>query len=345
MNPSGTAQGMPSLTVTVALDATNVHTNRIAAGSDNNGNQSGGVAGTTLQYDVANRVFEVNGSSYYGYDSDNRRIFYRNASGGEAIWLYGADGRKLTSYTMTFQTVSGVAEIEMNPAPNYGNVYFTGMLVAAEGGGVTTDRIGSVRTGPGVLSFQSYPYGVEYATTANDREKYATYTRDSLTGLDYAMNRYYWSQWGRFLSPDPSGASISFGNPQSWNGYVYGGGDPANSNDPSGLSGLNPDPPPGEPGWGGIGPGFGINPGGGGWGFGFGGGSGCYDLPDPGNWYDGGNGLPPGAFGPRPPGGGQGFLPFGGVFRGGGGGSGPPAPCNSPILQPPNTFLYSHMRN
>jgi len=71
--------------------------------------------------------------------------------------------------------------------------------------------------------------------TANDREKYATYTRDSATGLDYAMNRYYASQWGRYLSPDPSSKSIKPGNPQSWNRYPYVDGDPANHTDPSGL--------------------------------------------------------------------------------------------------------------
>jgi RHS repeat-associated protein len=58
---------------------------------------------------------------------------------------------------------------------------------------------------------------VEYTVTANDREKYATYTRDSLTGFDYAMNRYYASQWGRFLSPDPYGSSVKLGSPQTWN--------------------------------------------------------------------------------------------------------------------------------
>jgi RHS repeat-associated protein len=76
---------------------------------------------------------------------------------------------------------------------------------------------------------------VEYSATANDTEKYATYTRDSLTGLDYAVNRYYSSIWGRFLSPDPYGASARVLNPQSWNRYAYTIGDPMNSGDPSGL--------------------------------------------------------------------------------------------------------------
>jgi RHS repeat-associated protein len=224
------------------------------------------------------------------------------------------------------------------------NVYFLGKLIYAEGNSVTTDRLGSVRSGgPGGLGYQAeYPYGVEYTATANDREKYATYTRDSVTGLDYAMNRYYSSQWGRFLSPDSSGANISLVNPQSWHGYAYVGGDPANSNDPSGLIGLPPDGPPGDPG--GSGPGFGINPGGGGWGFGFGGGSGCDGLPDPGNWYDGGSGLAPWTFGPLPPWCGQGFLPWGWGGSGAGGGTGgPPAPCNSAIMQPQYLSIFAQM--
>jgi RHS repeat-associated protein len=77
---------------------------------------------------------------------------------------------------------------------------------------------------------------VEYTATANDMEKYATYTRDTLTGLDYAVNRYYSSIWGRFISPDPSGANaVDVQNPTSWNIYAYVNGDPVNFNDPDGL--------------------------------------------------------------------------------------------------------------
>jgi RHS repeat-associated protein len=76
---------------------------------------------------------------------------------------------------------------------------------------------------------------VEYTATANDMEKYATYTRDTLTGLDYAVNRYYSSIWGRFLSPDPYAGSARLSNPQSWNRYGYVSGDPVSGNDPSGL--------------------------------------------------------------------------------------------------------------
>jgi RHS repeat-associated protein len=239
MHPTGTT-GAPSLSLTVALDANNVPTNRINATGvtyDNNGNQTLGFGNLSLTYDAANRVTAVGGSqtAAYAYDSDNRRIYSRNASGSETIYFYGVDGKKLATYAYAIITSNGNPEVQLTQQSE--NVYFLGKLIAAEGNSVQTGRLGSVRSGgPRNLGYQAqYPYGVEYSLTANDREKYATYTRDSATGLDYAMNRYYSSQWGRFLSPDPSGASIAPGNPQSWNRYVYVSGDPANHADPTGL--------------------------------------------------------------------------------------------------------------
>jgi RHS repeat-associated protein len=224
--------------VNVALDANNVPTNRIAAQGvmyDNNGNQTQGF-GLAMTYDVANRLSAVgNGTfSYYAYDSDNRRIYSRNASGSETIYFYGADGMRIATYTYTMITYNGNAEIQLTQQSQ--NVYFLGKPISAEGNLVSTDRLGSVRSGgPGGLGYQAqYPYGVEYSLTANDREKYATYTRDSATGFDYATNRYYASQWGRFLSPDPYVNSAGLGDPGSWNRYAYTGGDPINRSDPTG---------------------------------------------------------------------------------------------------------------
>ena len=41
------------------------------------------------------------------------------------------------------------------------------------------------------------------ANPANDQERFATYTRDSATGLDYAYQRHYRTSNGRFLTPGP----------------------------------------------------------------------------------------------------------------------------------------------
>jgi len=240
MNPTG---GAPTLSVSVALDQNNVPNNRITASGvsyDNNGNLTLGFGNIGPEYDAANRVSQVwmNGqpNTYYGYDPDNHRVYSGGTGhGADTIYLYGVDGKKLATYTTTFTGSYPLYKMQLNCQSN--NVYFGGRLVSAEGNSVRTDRLDSVRSGgPGGLGYQAqYPYGVEYTTTANDREKYATYTRDSLTGFDYAVNRYYSSQWGRFLSPDPQSRSVDPGNPQTWNRYSYVENDPTNISDPTGL--------------------------------------------------------------------------------------------------------------
>ncbi len=96
-----------------------------------------------------------------------------------------------------------------------------------------TDRLGSVG--------KYFPYGEERpSATGGDVEKFATYFRDGATGLDYAVNRYYDSGTGRFLTADPYRASAAVADPQSWNRYSYTGSDPVNYFDPAGLERLFP---------------------------------------------------------------------------------------------------------
>jgi len=91
------------------------------------------------------------------------------------------------------------------------------------------------------VKLRYYPYGQEVGTaTANDVSKFGTYTRDSGSGLDYAMNRYYMSTWGRFTTADPYRASGRPGDPGSWNRYSYVQGDPVNYYDPLGLQLAGP---------------------------------------------------------------------------------------------------------
>jgi RHS repeat-associated protein len=87
------------------------------------------------------------------------------------------------------------------------------------------------------------PFGVELRPVSNARDNTHWYTgheRDGnsadpgKTGLDYMHFRYYGSNFGRFLSPDPvSGTPES---PQSWNLYTYVGNNPIDRVDPDGKS-------------------------------------------------------------------------------------------------------------
>lgn len=81
----------------------------------------------------------------------------------------------------------------------------------------------------------------------NDQVKFATYTRDAVSGLDYAVNRHYAYNSSRFLSPDPNAGSGGPTLPQSWNRYSYVQGDPINNFDRWGLDDqpVNAPPTPG----------------------------------------------------------------------------------------------------
>ncbi|MEW5980537.1 MAG: RHS repeat-associated core domain-containing protein [Acidobacteriota bacterium] len=136
------------------------------------------------------------------------------------------------------------------------NLYFAGRLIRTRESrsapvvdlAIVSDRLSSVRvrrdlqTGA-VTNLAYYPFGEERAATSQNFDKFATYYRDASTGLDYARNRYYSSQWARFLSADPFGGSGKLSLPQSFNRYTYTANDPTNYNDPSGLDRC----PPGDP--------------------------------------------------------------------------------------------------
>src|SRR6202040_4070459 len=82
------------------------------------------------------------------------------------------------------------------------NVYFGGKLIQVNRVLVATDRLGSVRANSSGERMSYYPYGEEKTATADGREKFGTYFRDSTT-QDYADQRYYAPGSGRFNTPDP----------------------------------------------------------------------------------------------------------------------------------------------
>jgi RHS repeat-associated protein len=117
----------------------------------------------------------------------------------------------------------------------------------------TFDRLGSAKYNQNNAAQSFYPYGEDRGTVEpNDSLKFATYTRDAATGLDYADQRYYANNFGRMTSPDPYEASAGPKDPKSWNRYSYTRGDPVNRYDPAGLDDCDPDdpcepPPPPDP--------------------------------------------------------------------------------------------------
>ena len=106
------------------------------------------------------------------------------------------------------------------------NYYFGGKLIKNSTGWVSPDRLGSIG--------KYFPYGQERPSATQDgTEKFATYFRDSETGLDYADQRYHQPGMGRFMTPDRVTGTPK--DPASWNKYAYTEGDPINGIDPEGL--------------------------------------------------------------------------------------------------------------
>jgi len=181
------------------------------------------IPGLPMSYDIDNRL-ACAGSECYSYDADNRRVWKGT---GNQLYFYGVDGRRMGTYQVYLVGYSlSIQETDRN-------LYFAGRLIASGGKWVATDRLGSVVKRE-TERLRYFPWGEEQVTTTQNRDKFGTYYRDS-TGLDYAMNRYYASQHGRFLTPDPYRSPSAVRNPIEWNRYLYVIADPVNLIDPWGL--------------------------------------------------------------------------------------------------------------
>jgi len=246
----------------------NGNTNRISSSGysyDVNGNMTQmpkGSGSMTMDYDLSNRLSGVShpdGTEQYRYAPDNRRVwrsagrtacYASRGDGGEGYWsgygegateqviFYSPGGQKIGAYCLSF---SGNMQYFAVSASEE-NVYYGRRLAAKRlialsinSGTVsdfTADRLQSKGNGSNY-----YPYGESKTSTAgDDREGFATYTRDEKSGLDYADQRWYASGVGRFGSVDPLQSSMSIADPKSANRYTYVRGNPTNNVDPEGLA-------------------------------------------------------------------------------------------------------------
>jgi RHS repeat-associated protein len=212
-------------------------TNRpVGQSFDLNGNAQVGT------WDIENRLVSqtLDGQAIqWGYDHNGKRVMRYETVNGQpkyTFYIYGLSGEKLAQISCTYDAWRCSTGIASDI-----NEYFGGRLIARDGQAIVTDRLGSVRatkTGGGTWTQTNYyAWGEEKSPVSPDgKTKYATYTRDStLSGQDYADQRYYSMNMGRFFSPDPSG-SVDLNKPTSWNQYAYTSADPVNFNDRRGLN-------------------------------------------------------------------------------------------------------------
>jgi len=191
------------------------------------------------------------------YDGENRMTGF-TGNGGTGAYTYDGNGLRVvkalqggTTTVSIFVGSTVIAEYDNGAAPaspsreyiyNGAGGDTTGLL-AMISSGVTTyyhqDHL-SVRlttNGSGTIVTQEghFPFGeLWYQSGSSNKWVFTSYDRDSESGFDYSLARYYDSRTGTFCSADPLAGSP--GDPQSWNRYPYGRNDPIDVTDPSGKS-------------------------------------------------------------------------------------------------------------
>jgi RHS repeat-associated protein len=195
------------------------------------------------------------GNNTLVYDAENCLISSTNSFNGTSTYTCDARGvrvkKVLQDGTRTWYVFAGgkdIAEYDNGPFPSLPSreyIYAGSQLVATiQGTNITyhqsdhlSVRVTTDASGNKIGEQGHYPYGETwYTSNTTSKFIFTSYERDSESGNDYAMARYYINRFGRFSCADPLLGRPS--DPQSWNRYAYARNDPVNITDPSGQSWL-----------------------------------------------------------------------------------------------------------
>jgi RHS repeat-associated protein len=183
-------------------------------------------------YDAENRLVSVDSgaTAQYSYDHKNQRV--KKTSGGTTVRYVWQDSHVIAEYNGGSNTLlaeyiySGdrmVAKVESGTT-NYFLSDPLGLRLMLDGGGSVVGKQGRL------------PFGEDFAETGiQEKHHFTTYERDIETGKDYAVNRIYSPNIGRFIQRDPYKGGCDSNNPQKLSRYSYVENDPMNKVDPLGL--------------------------------------------------------------------------------------------------------------
>jgi RHS repeat-associated protein len=197
--------------------------------------------GTRYTYDAENRISSVSGFTYV-YDADGNRVLKTNG---------GTTPATGTLYWHMSPEIVAESDLFGNLQSEY--LFFAGERVARKdfpGNAVSyyfsdhlkTASVVSDATGSNIKSESDYyPWGGElpFANADSNHYKFGGHERDSETGLDYMLARYYSNPLGRFLTPDWAAKPVAvpyavLGDPQTLNLYTYVRNIPTTRMDPDG---------------------------------------------------------------------------------------------------------------
>jgi RHS repeat-associated protein len=204
--------------------------------------------GTTYAYDANGNMTNDNLNTIV-YDAENHATS-SGGSLGSGSYTYDGNGvrvKKVSGSTTTVYIFSGskvIAEYDNSAppsAPSREYVYGGSALLAKIDSSGTkyyhqdhlSNRLVTDSSGNTYTQMGQFPFGDPWYNASNDKLYFTTYERDSESGNDYAMARYYVWRGGRFLSLDQLAGSTE--DPQTLNRYVYVLNDPITLVDPTGM--------------------------------------------------------------------------------------------------------------
>ncbi|MBI3658118.1 MAG: hypothetical protein HY232_17080, partial [Acidobacteria bacterium] len=179
---------------------------------------------TGYGYDLNGNLTNAPSSTVYAYDLGNRLTSVTVGATVQGSYTYNGMGLRIsktvgTTQTFYFHTQVGLLGEYQRPAgttqvPSITKeyVYRGRQALATIASGAWTynhmDRLGSTRKLTDgnrnvIITRDYYPFGEESASTSNNEKKFTGYYRDQESNLDYALNRYYRSDLGRFMATDP----------------------------------------------------------------------------------------------------------------------------------------------
>jgi len=208
-----------------------------------------------FSYDAAGNMIAETGRTYQ-YDAENRMKTVNNGAIG--TYTYDADGRRVrkvagsTTTDYIYDLAGSVVAEKQGSTWTVGYIYLNGQLTAQYDNTlnpattlfVHKDHLGSTRLMTRLDrtvydSLDYLPYGEQVAGDTGSTHKFTGNERDSETGLDYFLARYYSSTLGRFTGADPIFISDQqVANPQLWNLYSYAANNPLRFIDPTGMTSV-----------------------------------------------------------------------------------------------------------
>ncbi|MGB6131718.1 MAG: RHS repeat-associated core domain-containing protein [Acidobacteriaceae bacterium] len=196
-----------------------------------------------LVYDGENRmVSDPAAGTGYLYDGTGTRVAKCepdcSSLSSSTAYIY-ADSQNIAEYQNGTGAGSPAAEFVYSAA-----VPGSGLLASIISGATTyfqddqlSWRVSTNGSGQVLGQQGTYPFGDSWYSSNGNEFVFTSYQRDSESGFDYAMARYYDSSVARFCSADPVGGSLD--DPQTWDRYTYVRNDPVDLTDPSGKAWWN----------------------------------------------------------------------------------------------------------